>query len=251
MKKKVLLVDDDEGVLALLTATLERADYSTQCVGNAKEALKKLSEEVYPVVISDIVMPDMDGLELLIKIKEVSPDTQVIMMTAFATIDSAILALKNSATSYLRKPFDLDELISQTNRAFNKYKQLEDNKRLIEELRYAKEYNEKIIENLIYTLIVIDEQGNIKKINRAMEDLLGYAQKDIIGQPAVKIFTEAFKLTKWNELLKEKKIKDFPVEFLAKDGKKISALFSGTLMKNTEGAVVGLIGTTKSQLKKV
>jgi len=251
MKKKVLMVDDDESVLALLTATLERANYTTRCASNAKEVLKIISEDVYPVVITDIVMPDMDGLSLLTKIKEISPDTQVIMMTAFATIDSAILALKNSATSYLRKPFDLDELVAQTNKSFDKYQKLEDNKKLIEELRYAKEYNEKIIENLIYTLIVIDEQGNIKKINRAMEDLLGYSQKDIVGQPALKIFTEAFKLNKWKELLKEKKIKDFPVEFLAKDGNKISDLFSGTLMRNSDGAVAGLIGTTKSQQKKV
>jgi len=83
-----------------------------------------------------------------------------------------------------------------------------------------------------------------------MEDLLGYTQKDIIGKPAVTIFTEAFKQSRWNELLKEKKIKDFPVEFLAKDGQKISALFSGTLMRNADGAFAGLIGTTKSQLKK-
>jgi PAS domain S-box-containing protein len=196
-------------------------------------------------------MPEMDGVTLLTKIKETSPDTQVILMTAFPTIDSAILALKHSAASYLRKPFELDDVVPQANHALEKYKQLEDTKKLIEELRYAKEYNEKIIENLIYTLIVIDEQGNIKKINRAMEDLLGYTQKDIIGKPAVAIFTEAFKLTKWNELLKEKKIKDFPVEFLAKDGQKISALFSGTLMRNSDGAVAGLIGTTKSQQKKV
>jgi len=251
MEKKVLLVDDDEEVLALLAATLERANYSTSCVENASECLKMLSLDLYPVVISDIKMPDMDGLTLLTKIKELNPDIQVILITAYATIDAAILALKNSATSYLKKPFDSDELVLQTNNAFAKYRQIEDNKKLIEELRYAKEYNEKIIENLVYTLVVFDEHGNIKKINRAMENLLGYAQADIVGQPSTKIFTEEFKVAKWGELLKEKKAEDFPIEFLSKDGKKIRVLFSGTLMRNAEGATVGLIGTTKSQKQKV
>ncbi|MBN1824096.1 MAG: response regulator [Endomicrobiales bacterium] len=247
MIKKVMLVDDDEGVLALLSATLEREGILTYCTDGAQKALKKLSEEFFPVVITDIMMPDMDGLELLEKIKEISSDTQVIMITAYATLDSAITALKRSAASYIKKPFDPDELVSQTNAAFDKYGLLEENKKMIEELRYAKEYNEEIIDHLVYTLLVIDENGNITKMNRAMEDLLGYTQKELAGKPADIIFSKDFKDRKWNELGNVKKLMNFPVTFLSKEGRPIEVLFTGTLMKSKEGKILGLIGTTKSQ----
>lgn len=250
MNKRALVVDDDEGVLALLAATLERANYSVYSVDNAKKALEKLKEDPYPVVISDIMMPDMDGLTLLSSIKAVNPDIQVILITAHATVDSAILALKNSATSYLKKPFDPDELVLQANNAFEKYRLLEENRKLIAELRYAKEYNEKIIEHMVYTVIILDEHGNIKRINRAMEDLLGFSQADVAGQPVTNIFSEEFRNTKWKELLKGNKLEEFPVEFVAKNGGKIKALFTGTLMKDTEGNIAGFIGTTKNLNEK-
>ena len=246
MIKRVLLVDDDEGVLALLAATLERGGYGTYCVENAKEALNKLKEEFFPVVISDIMMPDMDGLTLLKKIKEINPDIQVIMITAHANVDSVITAMRNSAASYLKKPFDPDDLISQTQHAFAKFSMAEENKKLIAELMYAKEYNEKIIENLIYTVIVLDENGNIKKINRALEDLLGYTQKDLLGQPMSKIFSGEFTSARWKELEKENKLEEFPVELVAKNGEKKKLLFTGALMKNNDGKIAGLIGTTKN-----
>jgi PAS domain S-box-containing protein len=111
---------------------------------------------------------------------------------------------------------------------------------------YAKEYNEKIIENLIYTVIVLDENGNIKKINRALEDLLGYTQKDLLGQPMSKIFSEKFANERWKQLEKENKLEDFPVELIANNGVKKKLLFTGALMRDSGGKITGLIGTIKN-----
>jgi len=249
MNKRVLLVDDDEGVLALLSATIERGGYATRCVENAKDALKALGEELFPVVISDIMMPDMDGLTLLKKIKEINPEIQVIMITAHATVDAAIMALRNSATSFLKKPFDPDDLVSQTEEAFEKYRAIEDNKKLIDELRYAKEYNDKIIENLVYTVLVFDEQGRIKKMNHALEILLGYAEKDVVGTPMQNLFSEEFTNTKLKDIADAKKLEDYPVEFVAKDGGMIKALFTGAIIKGPSGNILSFIGTTKSPRK--
>lgn len=245
--KKVLLVDDDEGILALLTAALEHAGYQPIGVESAREALKILAFDPVPVVVSDIMMPDMDGLQLLRQIKDVSPGIQVIMITAYATVDSAIEALKYGATSYLRKPFDPTELVMQVKTAFEKFDLIEENRKLIEELRYAKEYNEKVIEHLVYTVIVLDPQGTIKKINHAMESFLGFRQEEVAGKPLSFIFSDEFRKEHWQELLHEKRVKDFPVIFNGKHGKLIKATFTGTVMKDDKDNIIGFVGTTKNQ----
>lgn len=245
--KKILLVDDDEGILALLTASLEQAGYQAIAVESAREALKILAFDPVSVVVSDIMMPDMDGLQLLKQIKDINPSTQVIMVTAYATVDSAIEALKYGATSYLRKPFDPTELVMQVKTAFEKFDLIEENRKLIEELRYAKEYNEKVIEHLVYTVIVLDPQGTIKKINHAMESFLGLRQDEVEGKPLSHIFSDEFRKEHWQELLQEKRVKDFPVVFVGKHGKQINAAFTGTLMKDDKDNIIGFVGTSKNR----
>lgn len=245
MNRRVLIVDDDEEVSALLAATLEQAGYAAVQAGSAARALKLLAAEPYPVVVSDIMMPDMDGLQLLRKIKEIDESVRVIMVTAHASVDSAIEALNNGATNYLKKPFDPPELVAKVNNAFEKFRKESEVRKLIDDLRFAKEYDEQIIQNLIYTVIVLDPRGRIKKINKAMESLLGYRAEEIVGRPVSDIFSEAFRKTKWEELIREKKAIDFPVTFVTKRRKEIPAAFTGTVMKSAEGAIIGFIGTTK------
>ncbi|HBB66283.1 MAG: hypothetical protein A2X28_08600 [Elusimicrobia bacterium GWA2_56_46] len=247
MKKKVLVVDDDEGILSLLCATLERVGYETVGVDLASTALKKLSEENFPVVLSDIMLPNMDGLQLLSKIKELSPDTQVVMITANVNMDTAIASLKRGAFGYLKKPLEPEEMISQINNAFDRASLIEENKRLVAELKTAKEYAEQIIKDLTYTVIGLDVEGRIKKINHAVETLLGYTEEEVLGKPITSIFTEEFKTLKWPELLKENRVSGYPVSFRAKDGREVRTLFTGSVMKNSAGKLIGFIGTARSK----
>ncbi|MHB9156313.1 MAG: response regulator [Endomicrobiales bacterium] len=246
MNKQVLLVDDDEEVLALMAATMEQEGYHVFATGTATRALRELSANPYPVVVSDIVMPEMDGLKLLQKRKEIDENVLVVMVTAFATLDSAIEALNNGATSYLRKPFDPPELVAKVNQAFEKFGKAWETRKLIDELRYAKEYNEQVIQNLIYTVIVLDLSGNIKKINNAMESFLGYREEEILGLPVSVIFSEEFRKTEWEEMIKEKKVVNYPVSFVTRRGKELRGAFTGTVMKSENGQIIGFIGTTKN-----
>ncbi len=112
MPKKIslLIVDDESSVRDSLANWFQEDGYRVSCAENAKTALQMLEEEVFDIILTDIKMPGMDGLEMLKRIKSLKPDAIVIVMTAFATVDTAVQALKDGAFDYVTKPFDPDDL---------------------------------------------------------------------------------------------------------------------------------------------
>jgi two-component system, NtrC family, response regulator PilR len=107
---KILMVDDEDSIREFFDIMLTKEGYSVTCVSSGAEALKKMEETIYDVMITDISMPQMTGLELLHKAKEITPETNVIMITAYASTESAVEAMKNGAYDYILKPFKLDEI---------------------------------------------------------------------------------------------------------------------------------------------
>lgn len=112
MSKKIsiLIVDDEESVRDSLYNWFIEDGYYVQCAADAKEALSLLESEPFHIVLADIKMPGMDGLEMHRRIKALNKDAIVIMMTAFASVDTAVQALKDGAYDYVTKPFDPDDL---------------------------------------------------------------------------------------------------------------------------------------------
>lgn len=106
----ILIVDDEESVRDSLYNWFIEDGYRVNCAENAKETLRLLEANKFDIILSDIKMPGMDGMELLRRIKTLCPDSIVIMMTAFATVDTAVQALKEGAFDYVTKPFDPDDL---------------------------------------------------------------------------------------------------------------------------------------------
>ncbi len=100
----VLLVDDEEGIRKVLGITLVDMGYEVDAAENGREALSLFDKKRHPVVLTDIKMPQMDGIDLLKRIKSVSPDTEVIMITGHGDIDLAIKSLKHEATDFITKP---------------------------------------------------------------------------------------------------------------------------------------------------
>ena len=119
-KSKVLLVDDEKNQLDLLAGFLESNDYLVFKASNGNQALEAYSLSFTPVAVIDMKMPGMSGLELLGKLKEINPFIQVIVLTAFGTVETAVLAMKAGAFDYLSKPVeDLDELLLKLDKAIN------------------------------------------------------------------------------------------------------------------------------------
>jgi len=112
MEKKIsiLIVDDEESVRESLNLWFTEDGYHVECAENAKQALSILESTVFDIILTDLKMPGMDGLELLRRIKTLNKDSIIIVMTAFATVDTAVKALKDGAFDYVTKPFDPDDL---------------------------------------------------------------------------------------------------------------------------------------------
>jgi DNA-binding NtrC family response regulator len=108
-RERILIVDDEENVLALCQTILQKRGYEVECASTAEEALDRLETELFDVVITDLKMPGMSGLDLLTKAKALNPFVPVIMLTGFGTVHSAVEAMKEGAYDYLIKPVDNEE----------------------------------------------------------------------------------------------------------------------------------------------
>jgi two-component system response regulator PilR (NtrC family) len=131
-KGKILIVEDEKSLREVLTILLEEEGYETASAVDGMAAAEMIQQDIYDIVITDLKMPRADGFEVLRKVKEVSPTTIVIMITAFGTTESTIEAMKLGAYEFIHKPFKIDEIRLVVNKAFER-------KRLSEELSVLRE----------------------------------------------------------------------------------------------------------------
>jgi len=109
--KKILIVDDEEGMRIALSEALSRAGFDTICCCDGIEAVGELKSSQFAMVITDVKMPGMDGVALLREVKKITPETPVVIVTAYGTVDNAVEAMKQGACDYLLKPFSFENLI--------------------------------------------------------------------------------------------------------------------------------------------
>jgi DNA-binding NtrC family response regulator len=138
---KILVVDDEGPVREMLKKGLSQmGGFSVEVAQNGLEALKKTEEDVFDLVLTDMKMPEMDGLELLKLIKAMWPDMIVIMMTAYGSIETAVEAMKNGATDYITKPIDFNELLIHISKAQKENLLLKENRLLRMEVQKKFEF---------------------------------------------------------------------------------------------------------------
>jgi len=111
MKPKILLLDDEESLIKWLSYALQERNYIVFATTEPKTALQKIKEEKFDIIISDIRMPQMDGFQFLRKVREIYPTLPVIFITAYGSMESVIIALRDKASDYILKPFGIDEII--------------------------------------------------------------------------------------------------------------------------------------------
>src|SRR3989440_4021038 len=131
---RLLVADDERSMRELLELVFKREGHQVTVVSNGREALEAMQKSSFDLIITDVKMPDVNGIELLRSAREQSPETMVIMMTAFATINSAREAFKLGADDFIQKPFDVDEFKLIVRKALEKRDLRQENALLKREL---------------------------------------------------------------------------------------------------------------------
>ena len=119
-RKRILVVDDEPQILGFLGDLLGMAGWEVQSAGSGSEGVEKLERDRFDVVLTDLKMPGADGIELLRTSKKIQPDAEVVLMTGFGTVDSAIEAMRAGAFHYLTKPFQGEEVLNLVGKAYDR-----------------------------------------------------------------------------------------------------------------------------------
>ncbi len=141
MAEKILIVDDEPDMLKLLSMTLQKkTPYHVTITNNPVEALTLAKSGEFDLVITDLKMPGLDGMELLDAVKKINPDTPVIMITAYGTIESASEAMSKGGFDFITKPFRIEQILFTIEKAI-KWLNLQKENRLLKEQLQKKENN--------------------------------------------------------------------------------------------------------------
>ncbi len=200
---RILVVDGEERVRHAYCEMLKNTGFEAETAKDFSVAEKLIRERSFDAVFTDIFMPDTDGIELLKKIKEIQPDTQVIMVTGYPSVDTASEAVRSGAYDYLTKPVTQRVLTRVAKRAVETKRLKEEKRRLEEENRVYRENLEKLveegsqklteaeleqmrlataIEQSTESIIVPDTDGIIQYVNPAFEVITGYKKDEAVGQ---------------------------------------------------------------------
>ena len=156
-KESILIVDDDESTCRTLALIFGKKSYETESIGTGREAIEKVQRRFFNVVLLDIKLPDMEGTELLTLLKELHPDTDVIIITGHASIETAVKAMNRGASTYITKPLNMDEVMAVVRKALEK-------QRLVIKKQQADERLKKTTNDLKQTVERL-KKANIKSGN--------------------------------------------------------------------------------------
>jgi two-component system NtrC family sensor kinase len=252
---KLLIIDDEEGIRKLLALSLESDGYEVCTAANGEEGIETFRRETPAIVLTDIKMPGIDGIEVLKQIKELSPDTEVIMITGHGDMDLAIESLKLEASDFLNKPIKdaalsvalrrAEERISIKRRLKGYTEDLENMVEIAtEEVKRRAEFQNKLITSSNDAIIATDEKGDIVIYNKGAERIFGYPRVEVIRKMNIDTIypeqiAQGFRaalegsdvdLAEWRE-----------VTILGREGERVPTGFSGSILYGKD-EVVGSVG---------
>jgi len=132
--QRVLLVDDDPKIIEVCQEVLTQEGYATVCANTGAEALQEVRRQPFPAAVVDLVLPDVDGLDVVSAIRQADPEAVVVIITGFACLDSAIEAVRRGAYDYLRKPFGTADLTNILARGLEHRQLIKENEQLVTRL---------------------------------------------------------------------------------------------------------------------
>jgi len=262
---KILLIDNNESIRQGLKATLEGEGYEVLTAETGREGLEIFTRELPSIILVEINMADIDGIEVLKRVKEQNPDVQVIVISDDNEVDLAIQALQNEAADFIGKPISEEALAAALLRSRERF--WKDNKlrgyvenleKLIRDTTEELEKRHELEHNLIQTsmdgIIANDRQGNIIIFNEGAESIYGYTPEEALaGMSVTRLYPEGEarrikKLTYGSEYGGPGRLINYEVEVLTKNGETVPILLSATLLYE-EGREVAMVGYFKDMRK--
>ena len=188
-RPRLLIVDDEENVLQIFTDLFGEREYEVQTAGNGESALKLLAEGSFDLLLTDINLPGVDGLEVVAQAKKIDPEIVVLVITGFASTNSAIVALRQGAYDYITKPFDLWKVDEVVSRGIQARRLKQENRRLLEYLTTANEElqrHEEILREKVR--IATQQMSTLYDVGQQISQSLNLSQTlDVIVEKAVSL----------------------------------------------------------------
>jgi PAS domain S-box-containing protein len=258
---RVLVIDDEEGIRKVISIALEDAGYRVSTAPEGETGLKVCRELDPQIVVTDVRMPGLDGIEVLTRVREEDPKREVIVITAFGDMDLAVRALQLNASDFILKPLHSDALLVALERAKTRYrnrKALDDYTTLLEErwmdtaeeLARTFDFQKNLIESSIDGILGCDRSGKVVTYNRSMEKMLGFPKKEVLGKMSLDRFFPEDSLAAFKEALSSEhyggmnRLTLFESYLLSKTVEKVPVQLSATVLLE-DGEEIGIVGFFK------
>jgi PAS domain S-box-containing protein len=178
-EERILIVDDDESSRRTLKLIFNKKNYNIETVGSGKEAIEKIKDKSFNIVFLDIKLPDMEGVELIKPLKELHPDIVVIMVTAYASMETAVRALNEGASAYIHKPLNIDEVLKTVDDVFEKQRLIKEKRQAEEALRASETKYRNVVEHSLQGFMILQD-GRIILANKALARMSKYTRQELM-----------------------------------------------------------------------
>jgi PAS domain S-box-containing protein len=182
-RERILIVDDEPDIALILKLQLEDAGYETARAKDGGEALDLLKREDFSLVLLDIKLPKLDGIQVLERLGPALQELAVVMMTAHGSEDVAVESMKKGALDYIAKPFSGEDMLKKVDRALEFNRTRRENLHLQQQLEEQRKKMSAILEGMADMMVAIDGEGRVISINRATAEALGVDPDIPLGMP--------------------------------------------------------------------
>jgi len=242
---RILICDEEERIRKSLGGLLEDQGYDVATATSSSKCLEMVAAQDFDLVILDIIMPDMDGIEVLDRIKKMGKDTEAIMITGYADKEKAIATFRLHPYDFIEEPFETKAILNMVSHCLSKLDLEKDLEKKGRELKESEKKYRRIFDESKDMIYITTREGKFADVNQAGVDLLGYAgRQEILNlESAEALYYDHADRKRFQERIEQHDfVKDYPIEFKKKDGTRIDVLVTSNIRRDKKRNVLSYEG---------